>query len=640
MAACVAGSLSAQETLDSLSYAMGDEYIRNNDLNHLNLSGMIQQSVNDREEFIRGFSDGLKRTAASSYHDGQRMGFYVLIADDVKLRLDCLLEGLRKVADNTLVLPRDTIGAYQLFNGYGVQAMPMVGGDCRLGTMMGILCGLSAYVPDRLNSDSITAEDQQAFAAGMADMLEMSDSMAAYYMGKLAVAFFFPDVMIMKKNRDLDLVDYDAIIDGVRGALELTERKMSVEEVELCLKNYYASQRSDVIEEKIIREDYNDDIDDALPEKTVIEEIVKESVTANDFEVDGIYYNINGNEASVAKSPKSNKYSGHVTIPETVAYNGITHSVTSIGIYAFAYCSGLTSIEIPNSVTSISVYAFKDCSGLTSVSIGNSVTEIDEFAFQGCSGLTGIVVASGNPTYDSRNNCNAIIETTDNKLILGCMNTTIPNSVTTIGSFAFSGCSGLTSINIPNSVTSIGRFAFSSCGLTSIDIPNSVTSISSDAFWGCSGLTSINIPNSITEIGHGMFLGCIGLTSIDIPNSVTTIGDEAFSLCSSLTSIDIPNSVTTISEMAFQNCSGLTSITIPNSVTTLGGFAFSMCSGLKDVYSYIDNPSLVSMDSEVFYLYFANYNKRTLHVPPGTLEAYKADTNWSQYFGNIVEMEP
>ena len=137
-----------------------------------------------------------------------------------------------------------------------------------------------------------------------------------------------------------------------------------------------------------------------------------------------------------------------------------------------------------------------------------------------------------------------------------------------------------------------------------------------------------------------MFLGCIGLTSITIPNSVTSIGVEAFSSCSGLTSIAFPNSITTIGEMAFQNCSGLTSITIPNSVTTIGGFAFSMCSGLKDVYSYIDNPSLVSMDSEVFYLYFANYKKRTLHVPVGTLDAYKADTRWSQYFGNIVEMEP
>ena len=269
MAACIVGNLFAQEKFDSLSYAMGDEYIRNSDLN---LSGMIQQSVNDREEFIRGFSDGLKRTAASSYHDGQRMGFYALIADDVKINLECLLEGLRKVANNTVVLPRDTIGAYQLLNGYGVMAMPMLDGDnCRLETMMGILCGLTASVPDRLMSDSITIEDQQAFAAGMADVLEKSDSMAAYDIGKLAVAFFFPDVMIVKRERGLD-VDYDAIIDGVRGALELAERKMSVEEVELCLTKYYAEQYGAQAEGEL---EYNDDTDDALLEQAVKEAIEK-----------------------------------------------------------------------------------------------------------------------------------------------------------------------------------------------------------------------------------------------------------------------------------------------------------------------------------------------------------------------------
>jgi len=269
MAACIVGNLFAQEKFDSLSYALGDEYIRNSDLN---LSGMIQQSVNDREEFIRGFSDGLKRTAASSYHDGQRMGFYALIADDVKINLDCLLEGLRKVANNTVVLPRDTIGAYQLLNGYGVMAMPMLDGDnCRLETMMGILCGLTASVPDRLMSDSITIEDQQAFAAGMADVLEKSDSMAAYDIGKLAVAFFFPDVMIVKRERGLD-VDYDAIIDGVRGALELAERKMSVEEVELCLTKYYAEQYGAQAEGEL---EYNDDTDDTLLEQAVKEAIEK-----------------------------------------------------------------------------------------------------------------------------------------------------------------------------------------------------------------------------------------------------------------------------------------------------------------------------------------------------------------------------
>ena len=147
----------------------------------------------------------------------------------------------------------------------------------------------------------------------------------------------------------------------------------------------------------------------------------------------------------------------------------IPNSVTNIGNGAFYDCSGLTSITIPNSVTSIGKQAFRECSGLKSVTIGNSVTSIGYGAFDECSGLESIIVENGNTVYDSRENCNAIIETETNTLILGCKNTVIPNSVTTIGEKAFHECSGLTSITIPNSVTSIGYGAFFDCsGLTSV----------------------------------------------------------------------------------------------------------------------------------------------------------------------------
>jgi len=263
----------------------------------------------------------------------------------------------------------------------------------------------------------------------------------------------------------------------------------------------------------------------------------------------------------------------------------VPEGVTSIGDRAFDYCSGLTSITIPNSVTSIGDYAFENCSGLTSITIGNSVTSIGGWAFSGCSGLKSVYIS------DLAAWCN--ISFSDNPLYYAhhlflngeeIKDLVIPNSVTSIGGSAFSGCYGLTSITIPNSVTSIGREAFYGCsGLTSITIPNSVTSIGEGAFYECSGLTSITIPNSVTSIGGGAFNGCSGLTSVTIPNSVTSIGGSAFYNCSGLTSVSIPNSVTSIGSYAFYNCSGLTSVSIPNSVTSIGSYAFEYCSGLTSI---------------------------------------------------------
>ena len=173
----------------------------------------------------------------------------------------------------------------------------------------------------------------------------------------------------------------------------------------------------------------------------------------------------------------------------------IPNSVTSIGDHALAYCTRLTSITIPNSVTSIGEEALAYCTRLTSVRIGNSVTSIGSAPFLGCCELTDIVVEEGNIMYDSRNNCNAIIEKSSNILVAGCKNTMIPNSVTNIGDYAFAYCKSLTSVRIPNSVTCIGDGAFTFCyGLTSVVIPNSVTCIGDDAFERCESLTSIIIP--------------------------------------------------------------------------------------------------------------------------------------------------
>ena len=189
---------------------------------------------------------------------------------------------------------------------------------------------------------------------------------------------------------------------------------------------------------------------------------------AYDFQSGDLYYDITSTSApytvEVTSKSSSYPYNNGVTftsaaIPETVTYSGTTYSVTSIGWGAFMGCSSLTSVTIPNSVTSIGWGAFSGCSSLTSVTIPNSVTSIGTAAFVGCSSLTSIVVESGNTTYDSRDNCNAIIETATNTLIAGCQNTTIPNSVTCIGERAFHACS-LTSITIPASVISIEDYNF------------------------------------------------------------------------------------------------------------------------------------------------------------------------------------
>ena len=373
-------------------------------------------------------------------------------------------------------------------------------------------------------------------------------------------------------------------------------------------------------------------------------------VSAQAVEIDGIYYNLNssGDTKTAEVKQNSNKYSGDIVIPESVTYEEVTYSVTSIGDYAFLDCSGLTSVTIPNSVTSIGNSAFSGCSGLTSVTIPNSVTSIAQYAFSGCSGLTSVTIPNsvtsiGEGTF----NCSGLTSVTIPNSVTsigkgafsncsGLTSVTIPNSVTSIGEWAFYYCSGLTSVTIPNSVTSIGNYAFYYCiGLTSVTIPNSVTSIGNYAFSNCSGLTSVTIPNSVTSIGFRAFDGCSGLTSVTIPNSVTSIGNFAFDGCSGLTSITIPNSVTSIGQGAFDDCSGLTSVTIPNSVISIGNYAFSSCSSLTDFYCLATD--VPSTDDKAFEA--TNIENITLHVPAESIEKYAAVEPWKS-FGNIVAYIP
>ena len=332
--------------------------------------------------------------------------------------------------------------------------------------------------------------------------------------------------------------------------------------------------------------------------------------------VDGLYYELDvaTRTAEVAKRPSDVTYSGDIVIPASISVNDLDFTVTSISALSFRLCGELTSITIPSTVTSIA-----------------------SNAFTGCVGLTSIIVHEDNPAYDSRGNCNALIETASNTLMRGCENTIIPNTVENIYFGAFQGCKGFTHIDIPNSVTNIGRQAFFECNLTSIFIPKSVTSIGEYAFvYG--NFTSIVVEegnpvydsrencNALIETASNTLLGVCQSTTI--PNTIEIISANVFSGIDGLTHIDIPNSVTTIESRAFYGCDGLTHVAIPNSVTSIGIGAFGNCTGLQSVtFQSVTPPTAAA---------FINSDNSTIvYVPEGAASNYIGEP-WSNY--DVQEM--
>ena len=356
----------------------------------------------------------------------------------------------------------------------------------------------------------------------------------------------------------------------------------------------------------------------------------------------------------------------------------LPNSITSIGECAFLECTELSSINLPNSITNIGKYAFQYCSKLTSIRIPGSVNSIGDNPFAGCSGLTSIIVEN-NAFYDSRENCNAIINSSTNTLISGCSNTIIPNSitsigsgaffdcsnlksvdipqkVTTIGNGAFDGCTSIEKLSIPNSVTSIGEWAFSSCSsLSSVTLSENLKTVSGHLFMGSSSLTSIDIPNNVDSIGYGAFQGCKGLATVIIGNKVKAIGQFAFG-GSGVRDLTIGNNVKTIYSCAFDECFNLKQLVIPNSVSYLDGWSFAYCTSLTNVTLGEEIPSIngvfVNCDSILsitslnpippsasWSLPNIDFSQATLSVPSGSKEAYQNASFWKN-FTNIVEIDP
>ena len=373
--------------------------------------------------------------------------------------------------------------------------------------------------------------------------------------------------------------------------------------------------------------------------------------SASAVEIDGIYYYLEGDEATVTNKGQSsygsdnseyiNAYSGSITIPSTVTYEGNTYTVRNIQTNAFYNCPNLKTIIIPSTVTSIAMTNPYGIDGYHS-------------CFYNCTSLKTFIVSADNPNYSA---VGGVLFNKDKTTLFKCPQAksgeyTIPLTVNTINDCAFSGCSSITSISLPNSITSIGEYAFFDCTSLSspIIIPAGVKVISSYAFACCSALTSVTISEGVEEIRESAFYFCLKLKEQVLPSSIKKLGESCFNYCTSLNNINIPDCVTEIPQGAFENCA-LTSIKLPEnlnaigtgafasnkidaiklpkSVNYIGSCAFSGNSYTCNIYVY-NYPSAIIFYNDAFF----GIPATTIHVYAPLVDAFKKDANWGTY--NIV----
>ena len=372
----------------------------------------------------------------------------------------------------------------------------------------------------------------------------------------------------------------------------------------------------------------------------------------------------------------------------------IPSNVSSIENHTFASCLSLSSVNISSSVTNIGSGAFSNCLSLTSIIIPHSVVSIGRKVFDCCDALNSIIIEQNNSVYDSRNNCNAIIETASDNLLFGCKNTIIPDGIKTIEKEAFYSCTGLTSIIIPNTVINIGESAFQSCSnLTSITIGSSVTNIGNSAFWGCSSLsytyyngniaqwcnidfyggyysnpiylsknlyvnnqllTELIIPDTVDEIKSYTFFNCHSVTSITLPSNVIIIGDNALNYTGFYNDeTNWENGALYINDWLIATKESLVaSYTVKQNTRKIADYAFRYCDNLKNLtipstitnvgkgifnYCYpintvICHATSVPTTRGYFFGYYDYYSpKVTLYVPIESLELYKSADDWKDF---------
>ena len=345
-------------------------------------------------------------------------------------------------------------------------------------------------------------------------------------------------------------------------------------------------------------------------------------------EATGIYFIVTGNNTVKVTYHDTdyNTYTGTVTIPSSVEYEGRTYTVNEIGDMAFVNCPNLTSVTIPNTVTSIGVGAFSN-TGLVSITIPDSVESIGEGLFVHCPDMVSVTLSdaiTGIPDQTFR-------------LCSSLASVTLSSHLTTIGNRAFEGCGSLASITLPDGLQAIESSAFYNSGLTSIDIPNSVTTLGGSAFGLCDSLAEVHLSESMTIIEDHLFYNCGNMRSVSIPSQLVKIGNSAFYQCYNLEEVSIPATVTTIGGAAFHSCYKLNSVSIPATLTYLGDAAFSECTSLTSATL----PE--GLDTIPQYLFSSCHSLASITIPESVVAIeesafYGCDSLQTVYIPQNVEM--